>query len=113
MGVIMAAIVRLDPDSKGITARGIVDVMWPTDRLKGNPGPPDGFDDARETIEAMTRTPSGRKPEAGKLGYVLRKWRRRVVGDRRLVVAPDRTGVARWGVQTREAAKAPAEPAPP
>lgn len=105
VGVIMSAILRLAPaDGPGVTARGITDLLWPSDRMKGHPGPPDGFDDAREAIEALTHTPSGKKPDASKLGYILRKWRRRVVGERRLVVAPDRTGVARWGVQVREGA---------
>lgn len=99
VSTIIGALKMIAPP-EGITARGFVDALYPQDRIRGEAAP-DGYDDAREAVEALTKTPPGKKPDAARLGYVLRKWRRRVVGDRRLEAAPDRSGVARWLVAER------------
>lgn len=86
--------------SIGITARGIVDLLYPAAFLRGE-APPDAFGDAREAIEMLTRTPAGRRPDTTRLGFALRRWRRRPLAGRRLdMVGETRDKVARWMVCT-------------
>ena len=82
--------------SDGITARAMVDLLYTADRMRGEAAP-DGHEEAREAIEALTRTAGGKRPDARKLGDVLKRWKRRPVGGRRVDVAgTDRNKVARW-----------------
>ena len=81
----------------GITSKGLIDSLYTSDVLRGE-APPDGWEETREAIDGLTHTPTGKRPDAAKLGYVLRKWRRRVVDGRKLEASKDRNGIARWSV---------------
>lgn len=107
VGAVVEAIAKLEPRNEngrasgaGMTAGGLIDLLYTADRLKGN-APPDGHDEAREAIDALTGTPSGKKPSAKRLGDRLRVWKRRPIGVVCLDVAAkkDRSGVARWTVR--------------
>ncbi|MEJ7731056.1 MAG: hypothetical protein WKG00_17805 [Polyangiaceae bacterium] len=84
---------RLAPD--GITAKGAIDALYPLARLRGD-APPDGFEDLREAIETLVPTMPGKAPSPHKVGNVLRRFRRRVVGGRQLDTGKARAGVVRW-----------------
>lgn len=90
---------RLAP-AGGLTAKAALDVLYTVERLRGSAAP-DGHDDLREAIEALVATVPGKPPTSARLGYALRRFRRRVVGGRMLDSQPDRNGVARWQVVTR------------
>lgn len=108
MAVILDAVSRCEPKDAngsptgaGITCGGLLDLLYTRDRLKGEAAP-DGFEDAREAIDSLTSTPSGRKPNAKKLGEKLRLWRKRPIDGRLLDVAAkkDRANVQRWRVRS-------------
>jgi hypothetical protein len=108
VSAILDTIARLEPKDAngasthaGITMGGLIDVLYTRERLKGE-APPDGYDDARETIDSLTGTAAGRKPNAKKLSDAIRGWKRRPVGGRMLDVAvkKDRANVQRWTVRT-------------
>ena len=52
----------------------------------------------REAIESLTTLAPGRCPSPKQLGYLLKRFRRRVVGGRQIDNTNDRKGVARWRV---------------
>jgi hypothetical protein len=79
----------------GITAKGAVGALYPVMR---QPGPPDGFDDLRDAIEILTSAQSGKPPTPARVGYALRKARKRNVGGRHIDVRVDRNGVCQWFV---------------
>lgn len=87
---------RLDSEGRGLTARDIVTALYPGGK-QPNPahGPPDGYDDMREGIEAMVRTKQGAAPSSADLGYRLRGAKRRPVGGLRLAADTTRSPV-RW-----------------
>lgn len=105
VSTLLSAILRLQPEG-GITCRALVDSLFTSERMRGEDRRPDEYDDAREAVEALTKCPPGKKPDANKLGYVLRKWRRRVIADRRLEAGTNRNGVAKWFVVERSSTKA-------
>jgi hypothetical protein len=88
---------RLDVVGRGLTVKEIIAALYPQLR-HGEPRTPDGFDDLREAIESLAPPIPGRAPDPNAFGYVLRRFKRRVVGGRRLDIAPGRAGVARWRV---------------
>lgn len=96
VGMLLGAVLRLAPQN-GITARGLIDVLYTSDVMRGE-APPDGWEDTREAIDGLTRTPTGKRPDAAKLALVCRKWRRRVVDGRKLEAVKGHGGVARWFV---------------
>jgi hypothetical protein len=83
--------------SDGLTAKGAISALYPSDRLQLQ-GPPDGYDELREAIESLCSPTPGKPPSPSKLGYQLRHFRRRIVGGRMLDCIVDRKGVARWRV---------------
>jgi len=101
---IVDGLARLDARGAGLSAKTIVDALY-AHRERG--APPDGFDDLREAIEALTTPIAGKPPSTNKLGYALRRFRRRVVGGRMLDCIVDRNGIARWQVlgSAKETAK--------
>jgi hypothetical protein len=99
LGVLLAGLARLCVDGVTLTARGILDALYPERDPHDAPLAPDGFEDLRETIEAVTRAPSGRRPEARRLGVWLQSVRGRVLSGRRVIRQSgggDRA--ARWSV---------------
>jgi hypothetical protein len=87
---------RLAPG--GVTSKGAIEALYPADRLRGQAAP-DGFDDLREAIEALVPAMPGRPPSAAKLAYVLRKFKRRVVGKMQLDTVSGHAGTVRWVVR--------------
>jgi hypothetical protein len=87
---------RLAP-SDGLTARSAIMVLY---TARHDDDPPDGFDDLREAIEHFVTTMPGRPPCSKKLGYTLRKFKRRVIGGRLLDVTPNEGhgGTNKWRV---------------
>jgi hypothetical protein len=93
---ILDAFARLDP--AGMTTKNLVELLYSQERLRGQ-APPDGYDEARQGIEALVPTRAGYAPDATRLGNALRRHRDRIVDGRRLVSKPGRAGVVRWSVQ--------------
>ncbi|MDP9001759.1 MAG: hypothetical protein M3O46_16800, partial [Myxococcota bacterium] len=87
---------RLAPEG-GLSAKSAIAVLYTADHMRGT-SPPDGHDDLRETIETIIATSQGKQPSAARLGYTLRRFRRRIVGGRMLDCQTDRKGVAKWAV---------------
>jgi hypothetical protein len=82
-----------------MTARTAIEALYPQRR---EAGPPDGFDELREAIESLIPTQQGKAPSSARLGYLLRRFRKRVVGGRWFETAPARAGVVRWQVEDGE-----------
>lgn len=95
---VLAGLPRIDT-GRGMTARDIIGTLYSPERLRGQ-APPDGHDDLRDAIEALTDTPAGRLPDARTLGNALRKLRGRVVAGKRLDGRPGQAGYLRWAVTT-------------
>jgi putative DNA primase/helicase len=95
---VLDGLARLDPNGSGIAARTVIDSLYPVERLRGHAAP-DGYDGTREAIDSLTSTQPGKAPSTSRLGYALRRFKRRVVGGRMLDCNVDRTGVARWRVE--------------
>lgn len=92
---------RLTADAPaGVTAKDAIATLYPPQRRSDEPQPPDGFDELRDAIEALCAPAPGKPPRAQGLGYKLRQYRRRVIGNRMLECRKDRNGVARWLVLT-------------
>lgn len=94
----------------GVTARQLLDALYPAQREHG---PPDAYGDLREAIENLTKTPPGKKPSGAKLGRgVLSKVRGRWISGMRLeICGENRTGTALWRVAKAEKAAAKGTPA--
>ncbi|HOQ61727.1 MAG TPA: hypothetical protein PKZ08_13965 [Vicinamibacterales bacterium] len=102
------------PTGAGMTLSSLIDALYTRERLKGE-APPDGYDDAREAIDAITKNAPGRKPSARKLGDEIKGWKGRNVGDGRMLTRAakkDRTNVQRWTVTTIGKVAAPVAPEP-
>ncbi len=114
---VVAAIERLEPrrvgvdgverpTGEGIALKTLIDSLYTREQLKGE-APPDGFDDAREAIDAIADNPAGRKPASKKLGDKLFLWKRRPIDGRFLEpVRKDRCNARRWTVRLVGAARA-------
>lgn len=90
---------RLDRNDTGVTAKTVVSALYPIERLRGQPLPPDGFDELREAIEMLVPTKPGHAPDVTRLGSELGKRRGRVIGGFKLSnPGKVRTGVQKWRV---------------
>ncbi len=87
---------RLAP--AGLTVKRAIETLYPY-RERGEALPPDGFDDLREAIETLAPPAPGRPPTAARLGYVLRRNYRRVIGDLMLDSEAGHGRVHRWMVR--------------
>ncbi len=102
MGVVVRHWARLDP--AGLTIATALSALYPPDRIRGrsadgSPLAPDGFEDLREAIEALSPRRQGQAPDANQLGRMFRKFRGSNVGGGAIDNVGDaRGGVARWGV---------------
>ena len=86
---ILEGFTQMDPGAKGRTARNAVDMLYPY-YPDGKRPPPDGLDYLREAIEVLTCTPSGKIPDANKLGIQLGKLQKRVIDGKRLIGFTDK-----------------------
>jgi hypothetical protein len=86
---------------EGATVRTIVQALYPT-LHRGEERPPDAYDGLREALETLAppRRP-GEAPSTQKLGYALRRFKRRVVAGRYLDTggAGERAGKGGWVVR--------------
>lgn len=99
IAAVIESLARLDAGG-GLTSKGLVDLLFTRERLKGEDTHDDGHNGAREAIEELTGTQSGRRPDTKKLGDKLFLWKRRNVGGRMLVpVQKDRSNARRWAVR--------------
>ena len=97
--VLLDGLHRLGGD-RGVTARTIVSTLWTPERLRAaNALPPDGYDDLREVIEAITGTPAGRAPDTRRLGHALKRFKARVLNGRRLQGTTAHAGTMLWTVK--------------
>lgn len=93
------------PSGKGITVTAGLDMLRRLERdrkERGDNAPADGFDDLREALQELTRTPPGRPLDARAVGNVFRGQRRRILDGRRLTVPKDdgkSRKSKRWTVQ--------------
>ena len=62
-----------------LSARSIIDSLYPDRDPHDGPPPPDGYENLRDAIEQETRSQPGRKPEARRLGKWLQRVRGRVI----------------------------------
>jgi hypothetical protein len=82
--ILIEALRRLCPSNEDgsqrpLTARAIVDALYPDRDPRDGPAAPDGYEVARDAIEQETRCHPGRSPEARRLGKWLQRVRGRVV----------------------------------
>ena len=70
--------------------------LLPADKAPHN----DGHDALREAIEALTGTPSGKKPDTHALGKLFSRMQGRIIGGKSLTSQPGRGGVVLWGVRS-------------
>ena len=111
--ILLRDLPRLDSQGTGITSRSLVDALWSTERIRGEPCPPDGFDDLRAALEELCPPAKrGGAPDKRHLGNALAKHRDVVIrvqsGDKLVArslqhpkdaegkIVADRTGVAKW-----------------
>ncbi len=104
MGLILDALEKLAPgDGSGITIGRLLDALYTPDVIRGRsadgePLRPDGYEDARDAINAATGAKGGRKPDSEPLGKVFRTWKKRPIGGRQLQPLGLAGKVQRWGV---------------
>jgi hypothetical protein len=91
---LIEGLARLSPD--GVTVRSLVTLLYPEEHRLGDHAP-DGYDDLREALEAITRTKPGHVPAVHALGNALRKHRGAVIAGRKLVSVVERN-IATWRV---------------
>lgn len=99
LAVVLRHWTRLDPEGKGLTLKTAIGALYPPERLRGEQLPPDGFDEMREAIEQLVPTKPRQPPDANALGFVLRRYKRSVIGGLRCETVPGRAGVVRWLVR--------------
>jgi putative DNA primase/helicase len=86
---------RIDPTDSGMTAGQIVRAL-----SKESEGP-DGVEDLREALETLS-PPRSHRVDPRALGYALRRYRGRWVGNVRLVSAMGHNKQQRWRVENRQ-----------
>jgi putative DNA primase/helicase len=97
--VVLDGLQRIGAD-RGVTARGVVGLLWPAERLRAQSAlPPDEFDDLREVLEGLTGTTAGRAPDTRRLGHALRRFKGRVLNGRRLEGTTGHAGTLLWTVR--------------
>jgi hypothetical protein len=102
LAVLLDGWVRLDAERAGLTAKIVIDALYPQKR---DEGPPDGYADMREAIETLCPTIPGKPPSSQRLTYVLRGARRRVIRGRMFDAVDGHGGVKRWHVVVKEAGR--------
>jgi hypothetical protein len=80
---------------EGLTVKQAIAHLYPPDREHG---PPDGHDDLREVVEALTSAKAGFAPSTKALGDRIRRWKGKPVSGRKLVADPGARGTLRWRV---------------
>lgn len=100
LATLMALWPRLGED--GITAKGAVQRLYPGGRLPHPSEAPDGLDDLRDAIETLTKTPAGKAPSSHRLGYALRRVRRRNLGGWYFEPVRNRENVLVWKILSAE-----------
>ena len=99
LGAILMHLPRLAETSHP-RARDVVHALYSRD----HDAAPDGFDDLRDAIECVARTPAGKAPGARNVGEAFRRLRGRWIAGRRLLSEIDRhSKVVRWFVEVRPA----------
>lgn len=103
LGALLTHMPRLANESTNLRARDIIHALYAKDEHPHHaPAPPDGYDDLRDAIELLTRTPSGKTPGTRQLGDAFRRMRGRWVNGRRLMSEIDQHAkVVRWYVEQR------------
>ncbi len=95
---ILDGLACMDPKSAGVSAKDILAKLYPLEHGQAASAADDGLEGMREAIESLTTLAPGRCPSPKQLGYLLKRFRRRVVGGRQIDNTNDRKGVARWRV---------------
>lgn len=92
---------KIDRSGDGLTARSMIDVLYPPQVMRGGLILSDGFDTIREAIEYLVPRKPGYPPDATKLGNRLSKFKGRVVDGMKLMPAATKTrsGVVKWRVE--------------
>lgn len=98
LSALLGGLHRLFETAGSLSVKGVISSLYSDDVLKGN-APPDGFEDMRDAIEYFVATKPGSRPDPRKLGDTFRKFKKRVVGGRRLTPDGITGGVARWKVE--------------
>lgn len=88
--------------TNGGTAKGAISLLYPADRLRGGPQPPDGFDELRDAFESVTNARPGIAPTPHSVGRFLQRVCGRVAEGRRLNRRTDRKGFTLWSVEELE-----------
>jgi len=88
---------RADLPKAGLTLKGALALLYPT-KHPGEERPPDGFEDMREAVEALTDSKPGHMPSAERLGKVLRRAKGRPIAGRRFMTSTASGKVMRWRV---------------
>jgi len=78
----------------GMSAKTIIATLYTPQQ-----GAPDGYDDLREAIEHFAPSFNGKPPNPQKLGYALRRAKKRVIAGRRIEALGSTGGTIRWGIQ--------------
>ena len=97
--VLIDGLARLSKDSGPITARTMLEALYPDRSAYDEPAPKDGYDELRDAIEQETRSQPGRRPEARRLGKWLQRVRGRVVQGRRVMRDASNDHSATWYVE--------------
>lgn len=82
----------------GVTATGAISVLYHARRPHEENEPPDGFDDLREAIEALTGGRKGYAPSGPALSNALRAMRGTPINGMKLVGEAKEGGMPRWRV---------------
>lgn len=77
----------------GITLRALIDALYPEDRLKGRDIPDDGYNGARDALEAMAGCGPRTKPKSLPVASKLNEWKRRPIADRSVDIMTKRNEV--------------------
>ncbi|WP_437590465.1 hypothetical protein [Sorangium sp. So ce1000] len=98
MRVILRDLPRLDTSGTGITAKTVIGCLYPIERLRGQDTRPDGYDEMRESIEALVPTKPSSAPDTRAFGRILAKFKGRVIGGVHLQPKSADGGVMKWRV---------------
>lgn len=97
---VLAGVEAIDPSGSGVTAKTVIDMMYPHNYGDG-PRQPDAspaYEPLRAAIESITRTQSGRTPDATRLGKYFAKIRGRVCGGLKLERGAVKHNAQTWRV---------------
>ena len=94
---VLAELARFDDSGRGVVLRDLLLVLYPPVGRRRDE-PPDGWDRLRESIEGLCYVKPGQPPAPKAVAGAFRRYKRRIVGGRRLDSRPDRAGAVRWFV---------------